>query len=98
MGLSRFAFFCLSCTKKTVRNNGETLFEVTVRQGCTAFYNCVDYFLVDNITCIVWEPSSFVVVTYFFLFFRCSCNSGFVMNSSDATRCVDINECLTVRK
>ena len=44
-----FRLFCLSRTKKTVRNNGETLFEVTVRPGCTAFYNCVDYFLLDNI-------------------------------------------------
>lgn len=26
---------------------------------------------------------------------RCSCNSGFVIHSTDPTRCVDINECLT---
>ena len=29
---------------------------------------------------------------------RCSCNSGFVIDTTDPTRCVDINECLTVRK
>ena len=38
-------------------------------------------------------------IYHFWLFFkiRCSCNSGSVIDSSDPKRCVDINECLTVR-
>ena len=42
------------------------------------------------------EESNVWINLKYFLFPSCSCNSGFVVESDDQSRCADINECLTV--